>query len=135
MRFLAPVAIGIACLPLGGCGANVVFQGDEGSAGAGGAGGAGAGSCSDISFDFDAPATVCTTSAACELSGLLPDGRTVQETCTIGKTSTCALTIDGEQTCTCPFNRIDFASTCGNGVPTCADWHVDWSDIEPCPVP
>ncbi len=130
--YLPRVVLSLAALlSLAGCGANVVFQDDGGEAGGGGS----AAWCADVSFDFEAPASVCLAGSTCELNGVLPDGRTVRETCVTGKTSTCTLSVDDVPTCACPEDRIDYASACGNGVPTCADWKIDWSDIGACDIP
>ena len=87
--------------------------------------------CDDASFDMDETALACANGPVCEITGLLPDGRALRESCD-GATSTCSLYVEGTLTCTCPSDRIDFASTCPNGAPTCSSWKLNWSTAEIC---
>ncbi|MFO0550640.1 MAG: hypothetical protein U0271_19760 [Polyangiaceae bacterium] len=120
-----------------GCGAKVVYVTADGGgdAGGGGVGGGAPLSCESVVTDFDAPVTYCIVSGSqCELTGMMPDGARVVERCESGEVASCSLSIDGEDTCTCPPDRIDWANTCPNGVPTCQGWQFNWATAEPCPV-
>lgn len=123
-------------LILAGCGGNVVFI-DDGETSGGGRSpstvtSSGGFDCGDVSFDFDVPPLVCTNgTTGCELIGQMPDGRAVRESCD-GSTLQCSLFIDDVLVCTCPAEHIDFANTCGNGVPLCSDWHMNLSTAEQC---
>jgi hypothetical protein len=117
----------VALLALASCGGKVVVEDESGTGGAGL-------DCAAVSFDFDAPILACTEGPdRCELVGTLPDGRAVREACD-GSTTECDLFVDDVLTCSCPSDRIDFATACSNGVPTCANWLVDYSDIDFCVV-
>jgi hypothetical protein len=111
-------ALTIACL--GGCGGKVVFVDDD-------KGGAEpAETCESVELDQSLPAEICTIDDRCEIRGRLDDDRTVRLVC--DDTPACLLFIEGVETCRCPSERIDWASTCPNGVPTCSGWTLDWTD-------
>lgn len=101
-----------------------------------GQGGGGALDCADVSFDFDQPIAMCgKTGDVCSITGVLADGRALRETCTVlaaGNTGSCDLFVDDVKVCSCPSKLIDFANTCSNGVPTCREWKIDFSDISVC---
>lgn len=117
-----------------GCGGKVTFvEGSKGGQGGEG-GGAAALDCADVSFDFDQPISMCGgIGAVCSITGVLPNGHALRETCAADPTPTCALFVDNVKVCTCPADQIDFANQCGNGVPTCFAWKVDYGDVTPCP--
>jgi hypothetical protein len=75
---------------------------------------------------------ICTMPDVCEIAGSLADGREVRETCTISPVVACELVVNGVRICSCPKERIDWSETCGNGVPTCDGWVVDYTTITTC---
>lgn len=91
----------------------------------------GAVDCAMVSFDFGAPMGVCAVGHGCDISGSLPDGRPMREHCDL-QSLACSLFVDEAKVCDCPKDRIDFASACPNGAPTCYGWLVDYSDIAFC---
>jgi hypothetical protein len=88
--------------------------------------------CSRVIFDPQVPAEMCGTRDRCDITGTLADGRALRQTCT---QSGCALFVDGEQVCTCPAARLDWANTCYTGPPTCMGWLVNYVTIELCAAP
>jgi hypothetical protein len=112
-------AIGIVTLTFIGCGANVVFDGNDD--------GGGELDCEDVAFDFDVVARVCGENESCSIIGELPDGREARILCG-GDPPGCTLSVENTQVCSCPDDRIDWANACPNGVPTCAGWRIDYAD-------
>lgn len=122
MRTTAAIfAFGIVTLTFFGCGANVVFDGEDDGGGQAGL------DCENVDYDFDVVARVCAEHDSCTIFGELPDGREARILCG-GDPPTCTLSVDNEQVCSCPDERIDWANVCSNGVPTCAGWRIDYTD-------
>lgn len=109
------------------CGGVVIVDGE-------GAGGSDAIDCEDVSFDFDVVVEDCSTASTCNITGKLPDGRTIRETCLV-ETQDCRLFIDDVEQCVCPKERLSFTNTCSNAAPTCNGWTINYSNIEFCEQP
>ncbi len=143
----------LSCLLLASaCGGKVIFDGGGGSGGSGvatsshastsaskaaanGSTGSAGLSRTNVSFDFAQTTGECTTASQCDIVGKLADGRSLRESCTIsGKNGQCALLVDGAEICTCPANRIDWSTTCSNGIPTCTGWLIDYAHVTGCPT-
>lgn len=125
-------ALLLASIPLAACGGKVLIEGSGGGSSATSSTSSTGTGCL-ITLDPNAPQYQCAvTPGDCSLGGQLPDGTPVTEECTLVDSThaTCSLYVNQQEQEVCPASRIDWASTCANGVPTCAGWCVDYVKIE-----